>query len=108
MGFTLNYINRIKGKVIIKEGELGTMIHSFSIKQLPKIVASTNTSLGVIPIHESDVKWYISQSNIGDLKKVNVEMVEIFNSRMHEVMGSGTGEYEPKTNPDGSIIICKI
>src|SRR5436190_24314787 len=33
-------INEIKGKVVINQGELSTMIHSFNMEQLPKIIAS--------------------------------------------------------------------
>src|ERR1700741_4501819 len=40
-----DFINSIKKKIVVKAGDFSTMIHSFSIKNLPKIIASTDKTL---------------------------------------------------------------
>lgn len=65
-------INKVKGKIVIKEGNFSTMTHSFSMKSLPKIVASTDKTLNLMLINEPFINSYIEAHNNG--KPIKAEM----------------------------------
>jgi len=61
-----DFMNRILGKEVYKEGEIGKMTHSFSKSQLPKIVSTTDPELilyGVSKMDDLVVLDYIIEYN---------------------------------------------
>lgn len=59
------FINNVKKKKVVKGGDFSTMTHSFSVSQLPKIVASTDKTLNLILITKPFIKSYIEAYNNG-------------------------------------------
>jgi hypothetical protein len=54
-----------KKKVVTKEGNFSSMTHSFSVKSLRKIIASTDKKLNLTLITEPFIKKYIEAHNNG-------------------------------------------
>lgn len=82
------FINRIKGKNTTKGGDFSTMTHGFGVKQLPKIIASTDKKLSLTLITEPFVKAYIEAHNNGKpVKEVMITMTPFVNEliKMFEV-----------------------
>ena len=100
------FVNRIKGKVVVKEGDFTTMTHSFSAKSLPKVIASTDKSITPNSwIPESYVKFYVGSHNNGNhITNVELELLDVSEDEKH---GIPINEYTRvvKTNEDGSVII---
>lgn len=96
-------INSIKGKETTKEGDFSKMVHSFSIAQLPKVIACSDRS--VCPREWIDINkltWIVDRYNENKILP-NVEL-ELLGKFIDHVEGD---HVRVGTDTDGAVIIKK-